>query len=130
MSSGYMPAVLPRVLFPLLLAALFLGGCSGKQAVQFKINSEPEGAHVVYRVTGSESPGHGDWIYLGNTPIRSVRQLDEDTVSEADKITLKVMRAGYFDQIREWDGAAFWEEVSGKGVIFWTPRLVPQPAEK
>jgi hypothetical protein len=116
----------------LLLASLLLTvavtGCSSKvQTVQFKINSEPEGSHVVLNVSGPKLPNSADWIYLGHTPIRGVRQISEDKVAEANKITLKVMHAGYYDQIREWDGEAFWNEAVERGVIFWTPELIPHP---
>ena len=112
-------------------AALLLataGGCTSKvQNVQFKINSQPEGSHVAFNVSGPEIENSGDWIYLGHTPIRGVRQLEERKTAKAGKITMKVMHAGYYDQIREWDGKAFWDEAVEKGVIFWTPQLVPQP---
>jgi len=116
----------------LMLASLLLSfavtGCSSKvQTVQFKINSEPEGSHVVLNVSGPKLPNSADWIYLGHTPIRGVRQISEDKVAEANKITLKIMHAGYYDQIREWDGEAFWNEAVERGVIFWTPELIPHP---
>ena len=111
-----------------LVLAVTVTGCSSKvQTVQFKINSEPEGSHVVLNVSGPEIPNSADWIYLGHTPIRGVRQISEDKVAEANKITLKVMHAGYYDQIREWDGEAFWNEAVERGVIFWTPSLIPHP---
>lgn len=112
---------------PVFLVAVFLTGCAPKaQTVQFKINSEPAGSHVVINVSGPQRPHSGDWIYLGHTPIRGVRQLKEDE-AEGAKITLKVMHAGYYDQVREWDGEAFWNEAVERGVIFWTPELVPHP---
>jgi len=116
----------------LLLAAFLLvvsvSGCaSDVQTVQFKINSEPEGSHVVLNVSGPELANSADWIYLGHTPIRGVRQISEDKIADANKITLKVMHAGYYDQIREWDGEAFWNEAVERGVIFWTPELIPHP---
>jgi hypothetical protein len=116
------------LLLVLILTAVFVSGCSSKvQTVQFKINSEPEGSHVVLNVSGPKLPNSADWIYLGHTPIRGVRQISEDKVAEANKITLKVMHAGYYDQIREWDGEAFWNEAVERGVIFWTPSLIPHP---
>ncbi len=115
----------------LLLSAVLLlisaAGCSSKtQNVQFKINSEPEGSHVVMNLSGPDRQNSGEWIYLGHTPIRGVRQISEDE-AQGVKVTLKVMHAGYYDQVREWDGEAFWNEAVERGVIFWTPELVPQP---
>ncbi len=103
-----------------------LGACSSKTAnVRFKVNSEPEGAQVLYKLTGTELPCGDKWIYLGNTPLRGVHQFKEDALENTDKITMKVMHNGYHDQQMEWDGHSFWEEAEGKGVIFWTPELVP-----
>ncbi len=111
----------------LAAALLLLSGCSSAtRTVRMKIHSEPEGAYLVYKVSGSEMPCAGKWIYLGNTPYRGVHQFNEDELEEAGKITLKVMRPGYMDQIMEWDGPGFWEEVESKGVIFWTPELIPE----
>jgi len=113
------------VLFSAVL--LVLSGCSSPtKTVRMKIHSEPEGAYIIYKVSGSEMPCAGKWIYLGNTPYRGVHQFNEDELEEAGKITLKVMRPGYLDQIMEWDGPGFWEEVESKGVIFWTPELIPE----
>jgi hypothetical protein len=110
------------------LLAVAVTGCSSKvHTVQFKINSEPEGSHVVLNVSGPKLPNSADWIYLGHTPIRGVRQINKDKVAKANKITLKVMHAGYYDQIREWDGEAFWNEAVERGVIFWTPELILHP---
>ncbi len=117
------------VLFFLLALLVLSTACSPTvRTVRFKVNSEPEGAHVVYRVLGDDVPCQGQWIYLGNTPLRSVRQFSDDQLEHIGRITLKVMRRGYYDQVREWDGPSFLEEAEGKGVIFWTPELVPQPA--
>jgi hypothetical protein len=110
------------------VALVGVTGCASDiQAVQFKINSEPEGAHVALQVSGPEHVRSTDWIYLGHTPIRIVRQFDEDAVAGA-KITMKVMHAGYYDQVREWDGESFLNEAVKSGVLFWTPELVPHPS--
>ncbi len=107
-------------------ASLLITGCSpASRTVQFKINSEPEGAHVVYKVLGKSLPCNGEWIYLGDTPLRGVRQFNEDQVEGASKIILRVFHSGYHDQIKEWDGQGFWDEIQGRQGIFWTPELIP-----
>ncbi len=115
----------------LLICVFFLlplTGCSSSvRNVQFKINTEPEGAHVVYRFTGDEQDSLAEWIYLGNTPYRGVRVLDESEMSDNTKIMLKVMHAGYYDQVREWGGTSFVQEADERGHIFWTPYLVAHP---
>lgn len=125
LQSRFQSYVLGLVLFT---ASVMVSGCSGKtMTVRFKVNTEPEGAHVVYQMVGPELNEQAEWIYLGSTPIRGIRQIDEDQITEATKITMKAMRAGYYDQIIEWNGKGFWEEAEKSGVIFWTPKLIPQP---
>lgn len=110
-----------------LIVSFLLTGCSpATRTVKLKIHSQPEGAYIVYRVTGSEVPCAGEWIYLGNTPFRGVHQFTEDELDNADKITIRVMRQGYTDQVIQWDGPGFWDEAEEKGVIFWTPELIPE----
>jgi hypothetical protein len=108
----------------------FQSGCSDKKTVNFKINSLPKGAPVLYQVIGENFPCRGQWIYLGNTPIQGVRTFNKGQLEDAEKITLKIMHQGYIDQIKEWDGAGFWQEVEESDVIFWTPQLIPSPKEK
>ncbi len=127
-SQGWRRKRLSVIFFLLALLVLSTACSPTVRTVRFKVNSEPEGAHVVYRVLGDDVPCQGQWIYLGNTPLRSVRQFSDDQLEHIGRITLKVMRRGYYDQVREWDGPSFLEEAEGKGVIFWTPELVPQPA--
>lgn len=118
-SAGFLYSIL-------LLAMLTLvSGCSGSKTVNFKVNSVPKGAHVLYQVVGEDVPCQGQWVYLGNTPVQGVRQFDEDQLEDAEKITLKIMHRGFHDQVKEWDGPGFWEEVEERDVIFWTPELVP-----
>jgi hypothetical protein len=106
---------------------VLLSGCAVRKTVSFKINSVPKGAYVLYQVLGEGLPCDGKWIYLGNTPVQGVQQFDEDRLGNADKITLKIMHRGYYDQTKEWDGPGFWREVTERDVIFWTPKMVPSP---
>lgn len=119
------------VLFLFTSAALI--GCGPSLTnIRFKVNSEPEGAHLVYRLSpmldpesmDSGQPLLSDWIYLGNTPFQGIRRINDDLLIDSTKVTLKVMRAGYYDQVKEWDGASFFEEAETRGQIFWTPRLI------
>ncbi len=111
-------------------ALILLSGCAERKSVSFKINSVPKGAYVLYQVVGANIPCQGKWIYLGNTPVQGVQQLDEGVLGSADKITLKIMHSGYYDQTKEWDGPSFWKEVTERDVIFWTPEMVPSPQEQ
>ncbi|MDH4319048.1 MAG: hypothetical protein OEV64_11695 [Desulfobulbaceae bacterium] len=112
----------------LVLASAWLVTACGPSVsnVRFKVNSAPEGAHLIYRVSDQELNQASDWIYLGNTPYQGVQRIKEEELGDSSKVTLKVMRAGYFDQVKEWDGPSFLEEAEGQGQILWTPRLIAQ----
>ncbi|NLZ17327.1 MAG: hypothetical protein GX087_06295 [Desulfobulbaceae bacterium] len=109
-----------------VLVMLMLSACGSRVApVRFKVNSEPEGAYVLYQVQGTEIECAGKWVYLGNTPLQGMYQFDRKLLRNSDKISLRVMQQGYMDQTKEWTGASFYEESKGKGVIFWTPEMIP-----
>ncbi len=114
----------------LLIVLVSLPGCSGQKTVKFKINSVPKGAHVLYQVVGGSNSCQGQWIYLGSTPVQGVRKFDEKQLEGTDKVILKIMNSGYYDQTKEWDGPGFWEEIEEREVVFWTPDLVPAPIEE
>ncbi len=110
-----------RIFRSILASALFLAilnGCATQYPVNFKVHSEPEGAHVIYR------QGNEPWIYLGVTPLSSFEMIDEKLLEKKDKISLKTMRYGYMDQIREWNSEQLKNELKSNGNIFWTPHLV------
>ncbi len=110
-----------RILHSTLIPALFLGmltGCATQYPVNFKVHSEPEGAHVIYR------QGNEPWIYLGVTPLSSFEMIDEKLLEEKDEISLRTMRCGYMDQTKEWNNEQLKDELKDNGNVFWTPRLV------
>ena len=105
---------------------LALTGCGDNTAaVLFKVNSEPEGAYVLYQLSGTEAPCAGEWIYLGNTPLQGIHQFTREQLRNSDRISLRVMQPGYMDQKKDWGGEAFYEEAREKGVIYWTPEMIP-----
>ena len=105
---------------------LALTGCGDKTAaVRFKVNSEPEGAYVLYQLSGTEALCAGEWIYLGNTPLQGIHQFTREQLRNSDRISLRVMQPGYMDQKKDWGGEAFYEEAREKGVIYWTPEMIP-----
>jgi hypothetical protein len=107
-----------------LSLGMFLSACASKESVKLSIYTEPEGSHVVYMVTPAQSEVPSPWIYLGVTPYKGVTLFDDDDLDSDATIRIKVMRNGYLDQIKEWNGEQFLEEAEDKGMIFWTPRLV------
>lgn len=102
-----------------LTCFLLLSGCSSKNSINFRIHTEPEGAHVIYSHDNRQT-----WTYLGVTPLDIVEILDNDDLGEENKISLKTLRCGYLEQVKEWNGEELLDEFDDKGVIFWTPRLI------
>lgn len=109
---------------------LVLSGCGDKTAaVRFKVNTAPEGAYVVYQMSGKDAPCAGEWIYIGNTPLQGIHRFSKEELAGSEKITLRVMQPGYIDQKKEWSGRAFYEEAEQKGGIFWAPSMIPGSAQ-
>lgn len=103
-----------------------LAGCGEKTAtVRFKVNSQPEGSYVLYQMRGPRIPCADEWIFLGMTPLRGVRQFDRQQLESSSKITLKVMHQGYLEQKVEWDGPGFYREAEDKGGVFFAPIMIP-----
>lgn len=101
-----------------LLGMLSLVGCASNQQINLKVHTEPEGAHIIYRVDNSR------WVYLGVTPLDIVETIHEDELKDNHTFSMKAMRCGYLEQGKEWKGDDLLEENDGKGMIFWTPRLI------
>jgi len=108
----------------LLLSLLLLGGCSSRGYINLKIHSEPEGSFLVYKIDKLRADRPSPWIYLGQTPFAGVSLIEGDELDSGDRVSFKVMRNGYLDQIKEWNGEQFLDEYDEQGVIFWTPRLI------
>lgn len=115
MNSGLIQQIL-AISFAVFL--MTLTGCSSKSAINFNVHTEPEGAHVIYKQGGSP------WIYLGITPLDVIEVFPGDRLKEENTISLKAMRCGYLEQVKEWTGEELEEENDEKGRIFWTPRLI------
>lgn len=101
-----------------------LSSCSSTQSINFKIHTDPEGSHVVYKISHTDAQAATEWIYLGVTPYKGVTLFDDDVLEDDDRISVKVMQNGYLDQVKEWNGEQFLEEYENQGIIFWTPHLV------
>ena len=107
-------------IFYLAFLALILVsfGCSSHQPLKFNVHTEPEGAHIIYKL------GSARWVYLGVTPLDAVEVIAEDDIEDNQTFAIKALRCGYLEQVREWTGESLLDEHDAKGMIFWTPRLV------
>ena len=102
-----------------------LAGCASSESVPFSIQSSPLGGHVIYQVQSKEKDNSTDWIYLGKTPIDIKRQIGKRQLKKAEAFRIKVLKNGYHDQVRDWNGKEIEEEIDEKGHLFWNPKLVP-----
>lgn len=108
-----------------LTVLTLLSGCAGKQSVPFTIQSDPLGGYVTMQVISSERDTSADWVYLGKTPIDIKRQISNRQLKKAEAFRMKVMKDGYHDQIRDWDGNEIEEDIDEKGHLYWNPKLIP-----
>lgn len=101
-----------------MFSLLGITGCASNQRINLKVHTEPEGAHVIYRLDNNP------WTYLGVTPLNTIEVIHEEKLEGNHTFSLKAMRCGYLDQEKEWNGDQLLEENEVKGMIFWTPRLI------
>jgi len=104
-----------------LCATLLTSGCASQDSVKLNIHTDPEGAHVIYR------QGQSHWLYLGVTPLNVIEVIQKEELEDEDTVSIKTMRTGYLDQVREYSGREIRDELAEQGHIFWTPRLVKAP---
>lgn len=122
------PHGLTRLAAAGIVVGLLTAGCaSSPKTVPFTVQSDPLGAYVVFQTQAGSV--QSDWVYLGNTPVTTTRNIDPDSIKDARSVALRVMKEGYFDQTKTWVGAEFLDEVEEKGRIYWNPRLVPSPGD-
>jgi hypothetical protein len=108
----------------LLLVVTLASGCASSRNITMTIHSEPAGAYIVMQTRDAEQKA-GEWIYLGNTPLNTIREVSKKEIKNAQAIVLRAMKEGYFDQSKVWKGEAFLDEHEQKGRIFWNPVMVP-----
>jgi len=112
-----------------LATIVLVGGCttSSSRLVPFAVQSDPLGAHVLYKYTAGQDAGvdTGDWIYLGITPVDLRREVERIAFKRDDAFTLRVLKDGYLEQRKTWGGREIKEQLDSIGKVFWNPRLVP-----
>lgn len=108
----------------LTVLALVMTGCATTRNIPFTVQSDPLGAFVMYQVKSPYKANTTDWIYLGNTPLDIRREISNVNLKRADAFVLRIMKEGYIDQQKEWNGSSLIDETKEKGRIFWNPRLI------
>lgn len=107
------------------IAMMLLSACAGTKSVPMTIQSEPLGAHVTYQVNSELKGTTQDWIYLGTTPLDIKRKISNKQLRKAQAFRVRVIKDGFSDQVRDWNGKEIKEEISEKGHLYWNPKLVP-----
>lgn len=108
----------------LVVATCFtLAACgASKRSFEMNVHSDPLGAYALMQIKykGDEDP---EWIFLGPTPVvldKAVRFKDATSVS------LKVIRPGFYEQVKTWKAKDFVREHKKFQKISWVPNLVKQ----
>ncbi len=104
-----------------VLAGLTACG-SNKKNIAMKLHSDPQGAYALMQVTqkGNEQ---ADWVFLGPTPVVTNREV---VLDGASTVSLKVIRPGFFEQVKTWSVKDFLKEYRQTNEIVWVPNMVKQ----
>jgi hypothetical protein len=115
-----------RLLILFVFAAGLAACGSTVKTVPLTIQSDPLGAYVLFQVQADRKDDRSyDWIFLGNTPIKTRRSVLKKDLKNADAFIVKVIKDGYLDQQKAWTGQQLVNEAKSKGTVFWNPRLIP-----
>lgn len=114
----------------ILVVALLLivsTGCAPKvRTVPLTIQSDPMGAYVLFQVQADRNDQRSyDWVFLGNTPLKTRRSVLQEELDNADAFIVKVIKQGFLDQEKAYTGEQLVNEAKSKGTVYWNPRLVP-----
>ena len=102
---------------------LTLVGCgSSKRDIAVNVHSDPLGAYALMKVSYKKDD-NSDWIFLGPTPIVIDKSIK---FSGATSVSLKVIRPGFYEQVKTWSAKDFKREHSRNKEINWVPSLVKQ----
>ena len=107
-----------------VLAGLALG-CASTRDVPMTVHSDPLGA-IVLMQTGYEDGTQSDWIMLGNSPMQVTRNFGTKSTTS---VSLRVIKEGYFEQVKTWEIGDFLSENKEQGRVVWVPHLVESKAD-
>lgn len=115
------PAIFKLIL--VLTTALLLGACgANKKDISMKLHSDPLGAYALLQVK-HEGNENADWIFLGPTPVITSKEI---ILEDASTISLKVVRPGFYEQVKTWEVKDFLREYKQNKEIVWVPNMVKQ----
>ncbi len=114
---------MPKKIIIGLIICLAISACgSNKKTVSLNLQSDPLGAYASLQVKykGEED---SDWLFLGPTPItidKSIR------MEGASSVSLKVIRPGFYQQVKTWNAKDFIKEKRRNKEMVWVPNMVKQ----
>ena len=111
------------ILSAISMLLLFSSCSSTPKTVPLKVYSEPAGGYVIYRVD-SNSDVDAPWVYLGTTPLESSLQIEKALAKDARKLSVRVMKEGYFDISKDWEPEKVKADIEERKMIFWNPSLI------
>jgi len=107
----------------LVFICLSLSACgSGKRSFDMRVHSDPLGAYALMQVKYKDDED-SDWIFLGPTPVvinKTIR------FKNARTVTLKMIRPGFYEQVKSWNARDFVREHKKLNSISWVPNMVKQ----
>lgn len=107
----------------LVVLCLTLIACGGnKKHIPLNIHSDPLGAYTMVQIK-YKGEIDSDWIFLGATPIMQDKSLNFDNAVE---VSLKVIRAGFHEQVKTWKKSDFLKEYKRNKEIVWVPNMIKQ----
>lgn len=114
----------PSILILSVSIILLSSACSSApKSVPVKVYSEPAGGYVIYRLD-NEAEADAPWIYLGTTPVESTLVIEDDVAKKTRKLSIRVMKEGYFDTSKDWETELVKQEYAERKMLFWNPSLV------
>lgn len=111
-----------KLAFVISLSLLLIGCGSNKKNYHLNLLSDPLGAYALMQIKYKENE-QADWIFLGTTPIDMNKPV---IVDNAVEVSLKVIRPGFYEQVKTWRAKDFKKEHKQEEKIFWVPNMVKQ----
>lgn len=109
-----------KIFLTISLLALLTACGANKQQIPISVLSDPLGAYALIKVD-YKGRDQSDWIFLGSTPIKLNREINFD---DATKVTIKVIKEGFFEQTKTWPAKEFLKEYRSRNKVLWLPSLV------
>jgi hypothetical protein len=117
---------LPKLIIVAAVLSLATACAPAVRTVPLTIQSDPMGAYVLFQVQADRRDQRSyDWVYLGNTPLKTRRSVLNEDLKNADAFIVRIIKEGFLDQEKAYTGKQMVTEAKSKGTVFWNPRLVP-----